>query len=313
MPFAIFLVSLLISSSMYASSARVSQDSLVNQTLINSTAAFYTASSSAEVTWSSTKAEDSTKTIAEFTNFRTDQEGSPTTRDLFSDATSSDGGSMVMNQAVDTDSISTQVKLDTKSFVEEHELNSAEVFLYKVPPDKAIDEIRLDYCHEDKDTSCPDLIVEWFRISDTASLSFLDLESLKDKSSDLNQYNTCLDISEMNAERCVVQTQQGSSSDLDVISNLDETMYQRRIVLNTLFPGNHYLFRFRTRDKSPIHFRLMGVRGGKEAPLPTAYFESDEVGQTQASFRRIRQQQAVSGGLQDGLEYVHYAHQLESK
>ncbi len=234
---------------------------------------------------------------------------------------------MAMNQAVDTDSISTQVKLDTKSFVDQQNLSSAEIFLFEVPIDKAINDIQLDYCDKKKDTSdegqCPELIIEWFKFRADGQTNFLSLDELKKSPSPKDPLSTCLKIESTNTERCVVMTSEGSTNDIDIKNSISDDTYHRRVTLKTYLPGiqhpgYHYLFRFRTKDRKNVHFSIYGLRttgGGtkKKAPLPTAYFESDEVGKTQASFRRIRQQQAVSGGLQDGLEYVHYAHEVGGK
>jgi hypothetical protein len=58
---------------------------------------------------------------------------------------------------------------------------------------------------------------------------------------------------------------------------------------------------------------MSGLKNGKRTGLPTVFFEVDELGQTRNTFRRIREQQMVSGGLQDGLEFVHYSEIVENK
>ncbi|MDP2691940.1 MAG: hypothetical protein U1C97_03620 [Candidatus Gracilibacteria bacterium] len=316
MPLAIFLITVIISGSLYGSIARVHQDSFVNQTLLASTAAFYTASSSAEVSWTEVNAENSLDVVAAFTGQSTDAEGeSPESQDylpgLFVDLDEDDQKSLELNMGIEAASIQTKVELNESSFVDRYFQSSAEVFLYEVPLDLVIDRIRVDFCLDKVDTSCT-LIVEWFRL-DKDEFSFQDVESLADQDWDLSSLSACLEYSELGIKRCVLNSALGSRDQLNFVAPPEGSKYTQSMILSTSLSGYHYLFRFRTMDHEQVHFAMYGESGGDRAALPTAFFEIDELGRSQNSFRRIRQQQVVSGGLQDGLEYAQYSETVQDK
>jgi len=321
MPLAIFLISVIVSSSLYVSTARISQDSQVNQALVASTSAFYTASSSAEVTWTEVTPENSEEIVEVFqaqdtgTGIDQSQDYLPQVFSSFDE----NHDSLEFNKGIEAKSARTGLSMsDVSSFVDQHFQSSAEVFLYQVPPSKAIDSIQVDYCSKDAGGTCPDLIVEWFRLK--SSFQFQKLDELVMKVPDLNPLESCMDLTEMGIERCVVRvssSDSGSKLALKYSSAGSDSLYKRSLNLTTQFTGgDHYLFRFRSEDKIPFHFEIYGKNGSmsqQKAPLPTAYKEVDEIGMARFSFRRIREQQQVSGGLQDGLEFVHFAEMVENK
>lgn len=206
-----------------------------------------------------------------------------------------------LNQGIESEIVRRSKSLAAPSFVETFYQSSGEVFLYEVPPDQVVDSVKVEYCIGDD--SCPELIIEWFRLDQ--GFRFHDVEELKDLPSDPSPLNPCLDNALTKIRRCVVRSSAGSKDALTIGSNFFE--------LRTDFPSYHYLLRFRSLDRSLFHFRMAGVKNGKEVGLPTAFFEVDELGRTRNTFRRIQQQQMVSGGLQDGLEFVHFAEQVENK
>ena len=303
MPFILFLISIIVSSSFYLVLERVTQDSAVNQALLASTAAFYTANSSAEVSWTEVLPEDSFQRITHFD----DKVRAKT--DAFELALE-DGevDSLELNQGVRSTIVQRNKTLSTDPFAEDFYQSSGEVFLYKVPPDEVIDAVLVEYCSKEP---CPELIIEWFRLE--ANFRFHDLEELKDLHSDPSPINPCLDNSMTRIRRCVVRSSSVSKDVLQVKNSSDDTNFLRSFELQTDFPSYHYLIRFRTLDRTAVHFQMSGLKNGKRTGLPTVFFEVDELGQTRNTFRRIREQQMVSGGLQDGLEFVHFAEMVGDK
>ncbi|MDF2379307.1 MAG: hypothetical protein P1V18_03750 [Candidatus Gracilibacteria bacterium] len=323
MPLALFLISVIVSGSMFVTLDRVSRDTVMNQALVASTAAFYTASSSAEVTWSQVKAEDSTDIVDVFKKASTDtNEGDAGPReyltkvDYGSDDYDVDPTSMEFNQGRVAGARFTGVKIAEQSFVDTYVQSSAEVFMYQVPPDRKTNYIHVDYCETDE--ACPELIVDWFVLQD--GFQFQELAEIKDEPSEKNSIiNPCLDYTNLKIKRCVLKTDQVAPVLGDFKQGTSvRSGFQKYLELKTVFPANHYLFRFRTVDRSSVRFKIVGRNNGGESdtldlPLATAFFEVDELGNAGLSFRRVRQQQMVSGGLQDGLEFVHFAETVEEK
>jgi hypothetical protein len=303
MPFILFLISVIVSSSFYLVLERVTQDSAVNQALLASTAAFYTANSSAEVSWTEVLPEDSFQRVSHF------DDKARAKADAFELALE-DGevDSLELNQGVRSTIVQRNKTLSTDPFAEDFYQSSGEVFLYKVPPDQVIDAVVVDYCFEEP---CPELIIEWFRLE--SNFRFHELEELKDLHSDPSPINPCLDNAMTRIRRCVVRSSSGSKDVLQVKNSSSDMNFLRSFELQTDFPSYHYLIRFRTLDRTAVNFQMNGLKNGKRTGLPTVFFEVDELGQTRNTFRRIREQQMVSGGLQDGLEFVHYAEIVEDK
>lgn len=298
MPYILFLISILVSSSFYLVLERVTQDSAVNQALLASTAAFYTANSSAEVSWMEVVPEESLEKIPVFESRMAAADAKFET--LLDDGWEA-GGGLELNRGIESRIVQRSKSLAASSFVETFYQSSGEVFLYEVPPDEVVDSVRVEYCVGDE--SCPELIIEWFRLD--RSFRFHDLEELKDLPSDLSPLNPCLDNNLMKIRRCVVRSSSGSKDALALGSGFFE--------LRTDFPSYHYLIRFRSLDRTSFHFRMAGMKNAKEVGLPTVFFEVDELGRTRNTFRRIQEHQMVSGGLQDGLEFVHFAEKMENK
>lgn len=306
MPLALFLISVLVSSSMYLSTQRVMQDSEVNQALVASTAAFYTASSSAEVSWTEVGAESSQRRIEAFRAVS----DNPSEEGALADALG-DEGHLELNQGIESDEERRNLSATQGAFTEVYYQSSAEVFLAEVPPDEVIDALEVEYCAEDSTDPCPEIIVEWFRLGE--GFRFQDLAELIDQPTDTSPINPCVVIPQTNVTRCVVRSSSGSQGALQLSESSDDERFLRSFRLTTDFPAYDYLVRFRALDKQPFHFRAHGLRAGLVTGLPSHAFEVDETGSTKFSYRRIRQQQAVSGGLQDGLEFVHYAHEVANK
>lgn len=302
MPLALFLISVLVSSSMYLSVQRVMQDSEVNQALVASTAAFYTASSSAEVTWSDVEPESSLKRLEAFRTVADSSEGGLSGL--------GEGAALELNQGIESQEAQRRLSAHEVAFVEEYYQSSAEIALFEVPADEIIDSLEVDYCARDSSDPCPEIIVEWFRLGQ--GFRFQDLQRLDDLPADTSPISPCVDIPETEMTRCVVRSSMGSRGDLS-LSNTSDDDFLRSFELRTDFPAYDYLVRFRSLDKKPFHFRAQGRKAGVVTGLPSNALEIDETGVTRFSYRRIRQQQAVSGGLQDGLEFVHYSHEVANK
>lgn len=305
MPLALFLISVLVSSSMYLSVQRVMQDSEVNQALVASTAAFYTASSSAEVSWSDVSTGSALKRVEAFRAVA-NQPSSESGLAAFGEESS-----LELNQGIESDEAKRGLSASESSFVELYYQSSAEVFLYEVPADEVIDSLQVDYCAKDSPDLCPEIIVEWFRLGQ--GFRFQDLQELVDLPADTSPVNPCMDIPGTQMTRCVLRSSSGSRGDLELDDASDDVRFRRSFELRTDFPAYDYLVRFRSLDKKPFYFHVQGRKAGVVTGLPSNAFEVDEIGVTRFSYRRIRQQQAVSGGLQDGLEFVHYAHEVANK
>jgi len=298
MPYILFLISILVSSSFYVVLERVTQDSAVNQALLASTAAFYTANSSAEVSWMEVVPEESLEKIPVFESRMAAADAKFET--LLDDGWE-EGGGLELNRGVESRIVQRSKSLATASLVDTFYQSSGEVFLYEVPPDEVVDSVKVEYCMGDE--PCPELIIEWFRLDQ--SFRFHDLEELKELPSDPDLLNPCLENVFTKIRRCVVRSSSETKDALTVGSGFFE--------LRTDFPSYHYLIRFRSLDRTLFHFRMFGVKNEKEVGLPTVFFEVDELGKTRNTFRRIQEQQMVSGGLQDGLEFVHFAEWVENK
>jgi|GEM_PF-3225091 len=304
MPFILFLISILVSSSFYLVLERVTQDSAVNQALLASTAAFYTANSSAELSWSEVVPEQSLKRVSVF------HEVARTSNEFRLSSAEGDSSALEYNQGIESIVAQRKKSLKPDPLTDIFYQSSAEIFLYEVPPDEVIDEVLVDYCFS-LDKICPELIIEWFRLDQ--DFRFHDLEELEDLHSETSPINPCLDNSMTKIRRCVVRDSSGPKDGLDIENSSTDHRFLKSFELQTDFPTYHYLVRFRSLDRTAFHFRIGGLKNGKRIGLPTAYFEVDELGQTRNTFRRIRQQQMVTGGLQDGLEFVHFSEIMEDK
>jgi len=313
MPLALFLISLIVSGSLFVTTTRVSQDSRLQQNLLASTAAFYTAGSSAEVSWAQVTPETSPQLIEAFKSAYTDQ-GGQTPTDYIQQTLASGGpqATLELNLGIQANAKKNQLSLSKDSLIESFYQNSAEIFLFDVPPDQAVDFLQLEYCQTDDEFTCPDLIIDWMEIK--SGFQFQQLQSLVDAPSNTDPISACEDFTDMKIKRCIVKSTSMLSGDLTSSTPFDSS-FSQAIKLKTNFASvKHYLFRFRSIDRNPFSFRLSGSDSlGQTKPLPNTLFEIDEIGTAKSTFRRIRQQRMVSGGLQDGLEFVHYADEVKPK
>lgn len=310
MPLILFLISVLISASLFLSVFRVSQDTFLHQKLLESTAAFYTASSSADASFGLIKASKSTEQFKAFEAQKIAQKtsGKPSLSTALSSFTQT---ALELNQERETTPFLTVLSASSSFVPQQYYDSSAEVFLYKLDPNEVVSSIRLDYCLSEVCTTPPELIIDWFELP--GSFEFQDLASLKNKLFP-GAVNGCITFPGTTIKRCVQRTKFLTSSDI-TINTGKAPEYKKTLLFTTKFGSvSHYLFRFRTIDRSLLHFRLMGEKSsGEIVQLQNAVFEADEVGKMKSSFRRIRQQEPVSAGLQDGLEFVHFGQQVKNK
>lgn len=299
MPTAILLVSTLVSSLLTLTVLDVSRDARLNQRMLQSMAALYAGSSSAEVSWQMTTGNsvDSVKIFVA----QKDKDALATRKSLGE-------GEIEANQGVAVKSVRNSLKTPhefSDSFFQRYHAEGAAVFLYKVSSNQAVSSLVLEYCVRDQ-KSCPDLVVEWLVMEE--NFNFQDLSLLQESLGDETLSAECFEIPGTGTTRCSASTGVNNSapnSDLHTGDTPSDSSFQRQVELRT--PGfdnkKNYLFRFRTRDSNAVDFALYGNRGGNKVVLPNTVFESDDLTESQNSKRRVRDQKGVSGGMQKGLEW----------
>lgn len=310
MPFALFLISVVLSASFSLTFFKISQDQEINQALLQSTMSLYAGNAHAEIAASARRPGTSIalpKTVAN----REGEMPAALTDELS------------LNQGIPASA--TRRAITTKSdFVPQEYFDSgAEVFLAdlkKFPADN-IDYIRIEYCDRVKDqaacSSPPELIIDWFELQ--SEFRFYDLAELSKVKFENVPLTDCLDQPDLKLKRCVIRTSNITATNSVQLKNAEaDSPYSRVLLFRILFPSvDQYLFRFRTVAGIPIHFRMMGQKGASGVPkivqLPTAFLESDETASVRSSFRRVRRQQLLSAGLQDALEFVHYGEEVMNK
>lgn len=316
MPLALFLISVIVSGSMFVTLDRVSRDTVMNQALVESTAAFYTASSSAEVSWSKVTSEKSTERIETFDSASTDKvegvQGSQAYLAGVSMGTDDFGAvqNLEFNQGRVAGARFTGIKIAEQSFVDSYMQSSAEVFLYDVAPNRKVDFIQVDYCADGE--GCPELIVDWFVFQDSFHFQKVDQVKLE-KSKEKAKIDPCL--IELGIMRCEAVTHDMPTTGHLTAGSSSRTGFKKMISLKLDDSSAHYLFRFVTHNKQDVSFKIVGKRDGSlnDFPLPTVNFQVEELGHAGNSFRRMRQQKMVSGGNQDGVEFVHFAENVAEK
>lgn len=309
MPFALFLISVIISTSFSLTFFKISQDQEINQALLQNTMSLYVGNAHAEIASSARKPGTSIALPEAVAN----REG---------EAPAALADPLALNQGIPASG--TRRAITTKSdFVPQEYFDSgAEVFLAdlkKFPADN-IDFIRIEYCDriidQDACSSPPELIVDWFELQ--SEFRFYDLAELSKIKFENIPLTDCLPQPELKLKRCVMRTSSITSDAVQIKNAEADSPYSKVLLFRTIFPSvSQYLFRFRTVAGIPIHFRMMGQKGASGVPkivqLPTVFLESDETATVRSSFRRIRKQQLLSAGLQDALEFVHYGEEVMNK
>lgn len=312
MPIALFLIAAIVSSTMFVHMQSIAQNTPLNDALLASTAAFYAASSSAEITWGVSKSISSAEGLKEFNERRQKNEAERGNKGFLGDVTFTGGAtSLELNKGRVAGSVRTKMTSSPMSFLEEYRQPSGEVLMMDIQPHEAPESFQVDYCIDGE--PCPDLVVEWFRFS--KDFSFHDLTSLEDLDNlekleiEESSLSPCITDPVLKTTRCLVNT--GETGDLGGLTVGDSKRpgYLKGINLRLQGSSYHYLIRFRSDDKSSFYFKIYGLDGvNKEMPLPNTIMETDETGNAGLSFRRIREQKLIHGGFQEGLEYSHFTH-----
>lgn len=312
MPLALFLISVIVSGTMIIQVQGISQDSLVNQALVESTAAFYTAGSSAEVSWNVVKLADGASSVERLGTFTAQKASTQGVSGVQVVSGSDTVTGLEFNKGRSAASGKSLLKNETLAFAEELRAASAEVFFDA----GSLATMKMDYCLTSA-PSCPDLIVEWFEMPKGSGATYDQLSKYELKSRKLSDLiQPCENVTNT-IKRCVTTTRPGrvKGNLTPQSSPLPGSPFRKAISLVGLTSNKSYLVRFRVIGKSTeqISYQFYGFDGVKNVALTNSYFEADEVGKAGASTRGIRQQQMVSGGLQSGLEFVHYTRELEIK
>lgn len=300
MPIAIAVISLVVSSFLTFTVLSVTEENQLNQRLLASTASLYAANSSADVSWFLVKPQKSLETIFKFQQERNDASDPPTPKAALKK------DDIELNLGVAMQTQKTVLRIRPDQFIQRFFQSSAEVFLYDVREDKAVREVVMEYCLLGK--SCPELIIEWFAIG--KEIQFQQLQVLKDLTSETAPLSDCFSFPGISVERCAIRTSQPHPT-LSISDGA--TGFQKKFWLTTRFEALHYLIRFRSVDRTAFDFAMYGKKGETMVALPNTTFEVDETMAMQDAYRRVRQQKAVSGGLQDALEFAHFAENVANK
>jgi len=150
MPWFLFLMSLMVSTSMFLVSQRVVRDVESDRAFVASEAAFWAAESGLEEWWSDAVVEDSAEQRGEFQSLAgLKEEGG-------------DDDRLTLNQEVAVNFVQRSFSSDPDPFLSWYEQSSGELFLSDAPVDQAIEALEVDYCLVGE--SCPELVIDWFRI-----------------------------------------------------------------------------------------------------------------------------------------------------
>jgi len=324
MPFALFLISVLVSSSMYLSTSRVAQDSLVNQQLVAGTAAFYVAESSAQVTWGELDTETSSELVQDFLDISTDSGVAvKTAKDFVTE----------MNSGIEAKRVKAERNTSSSSHRNNFEPqmmfdSGSEFFFYRVKdvPELSFTDFSIDYCIEDQ--PCPDyLVIEWYEFEQ--DFNFHDLLAVQDDLYDdvIHQniisgtpgFDPCYDppgAKNIKVTKCIahlITTLSIYDGEFGLSSGqaADNFSWLHNFRLSMSFPGKHYLVRFKSEDGSDFYFQAYGLRNTSVLsnpspmyPLPNVFMEIDEMGNARGALKRIKEQMKSFGSIQSGLDYV---------
>lgn len=313
MPLALFLISSLVSVSMFVSSSRIVQDSQVNNLLLASSRALYASESSRQLAWNQMRPDRSSGKGVEVVRDFIDKStalGAETTdglivnkrllHDEIKDISATEREKWDVGERVQ--SVRTLVQSQADAFVKEYYDSSIDFFFYDLQPGQYFSSFVVDYCSTDV-SSCSDLIIEWFEIQRVGfSVEFDSLEQLKDDPFADPYQSSKIGRKVVNSADSV---QRGQYANLNFSSSADPE-YKKRFTLSSfVFVNNHYLVRFRSQDGKPFHFQVqVHNTTSKPMKIPNTIFEVDDVSSSDDSFRRVRQQKRFSSGLQPGLEYL---------
>ncbi len=215
------------------------------------------------------------------------------------------------NQGVAAKAVHTTVSMDPALSLSFFHQTSGEIFLQALTPDKKIDALRLECGSKRASQPCPELLLEWFEVK--SGFQFSDLKTLLKNPATIPIVSGCLELP-IGIKRCVSTSSLPTSSDLSVYPGASGSDFSTLIRLSTRFENaSDILFRFRSLDAKPFDFRLTGEHSGQSVPLPLLEEESSALGKSVQSFRQVSDQHLVSGGLQDTLDFAHYAEEAAAK
>jgi len=316
MPIALFLISALVSVSMFVSASRIVQDSQVNQLLLASSRAVYASESSSQLAWHKVRPDRGAEVIGDFYENTSALDGSDISNEgrvvdkrlLQESILSLSEADQIELQIGDrVKNVRSKLSAQADAFVKEYFETSIDFFFQDVTPYQQFEKFVIDFC--DVDASCPSLIVEKFVITKSGSMIEFDtLEGLRDNPF-LNPYQHSAIDREVLANVAGVDSPYRNS--------LGQPVYQKRYVIENLDFNNQnkdHLVRFRSQDGSYFRFQVQAQNSsGDLCEIPNTVFEVDDISSSDDSFRRVRQQRRFFGGLQPGLEYVYSADKMVDK
>lgn len=318
MPVALFIVTALISVSMFVSASRIVEEGQVNRLLLSSTSALYASESTRHLAWREMRADKGVEVVRDFLDASVERgaqvnEELVVDRSFLQDEIEGVGGAGSDDWEIGerVKSVRTQVQAQVDAFVKEFDQATGDFFFYDIQPGQYFTSFVIDYCGATAST-CPDLIIEWFEIRRVGlSLEFNKLDELK--------FASFTDPFEASGiQRFVVNTadvfQRSQYSNLSFSTSPEDDYKQRFSLSSFVFVQNHYLIRFRSQNAQEFNFQVQ-VFDSTNNPkkIPNTIFEVDDVGTSDLAFRRIRQQKRVLPGLQPGLEYLHAVDRIIDK
>jgi len=210
-------------------------------------------------------------------------------------------GATVVNQDVGVEEDFRDVHRDREAFQRIWYGRSGSWDLLDLELDQVVDEVEVRYC--EAGDVCPEVVVEWFRVG--AGYRFQRLEELEQNDFEVEALTPCLDIPRTRVRRCVRLRDQGDAGPLRFTEN--------GFRLQVDYPAYGHLLRFWNVSGEEIRYEARAYRGGELVPLPNFVVEEDVQASSGAVQRRLRKQERLTGGLQPGLNYVHYSQTVENK
>lgn len=210
-------------------------------------------------------------------------------------------GPTLVNQDVEVEVELRDVHFDRNAFQRIWYGRSGSWDLLDLELDQVVDEVEVLYCQAGD--VCPEVVVEWFRVEN--GYRFQRLEELEQRDFEVESMTPCLDIPRTGVRRCVRLRDQGDAGPL----RFTESGFR----LQVNYPTYGYLLRFWSVSGEEMKYEARAYRGGEGVPLPSFVVEEDVQASTGAVERRLRVQERLTGGLQPGLNYVHYSQSVDNK
>lgn len=161
-------------------------------------------------------------------------------------------------------------------------------------------------CHQ----HCPEVFIEWFQFEKGFSLQ--KLSEMENIEFDKDLEDGCVDLDGLGIKRCFADSSSSFLPEgLGTFPAVDPFLKSYRLRLD--FNKYHYVVRLRTQDRSLISMRADMVTDEGFMPIFGSFMSSEHSVRYGDVLHHAIEQKQWYGGLQPGLEFVHFAKELYTK